>query len=331
MSEKTELDDAAARTDGTATHPTAPASSTGSAAATPDAPDPAGGSGGGKETEASLWADAWRSLRRNPWFLVSGALLVVIVAMAIVPQLFTSVDPGSCDLSKSRQAPSAEHWFGTDIQGCDYYTRVIHGARNSMIVGVVVSIGVFAFAVVVGLLAGYFGGWVDGLLSRITDMIFAIPYMLGALVFLNIIDTRGPIQVALVLMLFTWPTSARLMRGSVMSVVNSEYVMAAKALGAGHLTIMRRHILPNSLGPLIGYSTVFIGIIIGAEATLTFLGVGLQLPAISWGLQLTDAQSYVTSSPHLLLFPVIFVGVTVFAFMTLGDAVRDALDPKSKR
>lgn len=324
MSEKTELDQTTTRD--VRASPTSPPE------AEPSAAVGAGdGASGRKEAEASLWADAWRSLRRNPWFLVSGALLVVIIAMAVVPQLFTSVSPHACDLSQNRQAPTAEQWFGTDIQGCDYYSRVIHGARNSMIVGVVVSAGVFAIAVLVGLLAGYFGGWIDGVLSRTTDMVFAIPYMLGALVFLNIIEDRGPLQVALVLMLFTWPTSARLMRGSVMSVVNSEYVMAAKALGAGHVTIMRRHILPNSLGPLIGYSTVFIGIIIGAEATLTFLGVGLQQPAISWGLQLTDAQSYVTSSPHLLLFPVIFVGVTVFAFMTLGDAVRDALDPKSKR
>ncbi|GAB3183712.1 ABC transporter permease [Nesterenkonia halophila] len=324
MSEKTELDETTTRD--------ARASTTPPSEVKTSAPVGAGDGGSGrKEAEASLWADAWRSLRRNPWFLVSGALLVVIIAMAVVPQLFTSVSPHACDLSQNRQAPTADQWFGTDIQGCDYYSRVIHGARNSMIVGVVVSAGVFVIAVLVGLLAGYFGGWIDGLLSRTTDMVFAIPYMLGALVFLNIIEDRGPMQVALVLMLFTWPTSARLMRGSVMSVVNSEYVMAAKALGAGHVTIMRRHILPNSLGPLIGYSTVFIGIIIGAEATLTFLGVGLQQPAISWGLQLTDAQSYVTSSPHLLLFPVIFVGVTVFAFMTLGDAVRDALDPKSKR
>lgn len=285
----------------------------------------------GGAAEASLWGDAWRSLRRNPWFLLSAVLLLVLLAMALFPQLFTSTDPRECLLGRSRQTPSAEHWFGTDIQGCDYYTRVIHGASNSIAIGFLVSAGVLVISIVLGLLAGYFGRWVDALISRFTDMIFAIPYILAALVFLNVIEDRGVREVALVLIVFTWPTMARLMRGSVLSVVNSEYVMAARALGAGHVTIMRRHILPNSLGPVIGYATVFVGIIIGAEATLTFLGVGLQLPAISWGLQLQQAQPYLQQFPHLIVFPLIFVGITVFAFMTLGDAVRDAIDPKSKK
>lgn len=285
----------------------------------------------GGAAEASLWGDAWRSLRRNPWFLLSAVLLLVLLAMALFPQLFTSTDPRECLLGRSRQTPSAEHWFGTDVQGCDYYTRVIHGASNSIAIGFLVSAGVLVISIVLGLLAGYFGRWVDALISRFTDMIFAIPYILAALVFLNVIEDRGVREVALVLIVFTWPTMARLMRGSVLSVVNSEYVMAARALGAGHVTIMRRHILPNSLGPVIGYATVFVGIIIGAEATLTFLGVGLQLPAISWGLQLQQAQPYLQQFPHLIVFPLIFVGLTVFAFMTLGDAIRDAIDPKSKK
>lgn len=281
--------------------------------------------------EASLWADAWRTLRKNPWFIVAAALLVILLTMAVFPQVFTTTDPRECLLSRSRQSPSAEHWFGTDVQGCDYYTRVIHGARNSIAIGFVVTIGVFLISVVMGLLAGYFGGWVDAVLARTADMIFAVPYILGALVFLNSIQDRGVTEVAGILIFFTWPTMMRLMRGSVLSVGHSEYVVAARALGAGHLTIMRRHILPNSLGPVIGYATVFVGIIVAAEAALTYLGVGLQLPAISWGLQLQNAQPYLQAQPYLLLFPLIFVGLTVFAFMTLGDAVRDAIDPKGKK
>lgn len=290
-----------------------------------------GSASAGGAVEASLWGDAWRSLRRNPWFLLSAVLLLILLAMAFFPQLFTNTDPRECLLGRSRQTPSAEHWFGTDVQGCDYYARVIYGASNSIAIGFLVSAGVLVISIVLGLLAGYFGRWVDALISRFTDMIFAIPYILAALVFLNVIEDRGVREVALVLIVFTWPTMARLMRGSVLSVVNSEYVMAARALGAGHVTIMRRHILPNSLGPVIGYATVFVGIIIGAEATLTFLGVGLQLPAISWGLQLQQAQPYLQQFPHLIVFPLIFVGLTVFAFMTLGDAIRDAIDPKSKK
>ena len=283
------------------------------------------------EADASLWMDAWRSLRRNPWFIVSAALLLVLITMALFPQLFTEHSPRECPLSRSRQEPSAEHWFGTDVQGCDYYTRVIHGAGNSMAVGVIVSMSILGIGIVLGLLAAYFGRWVDALIMRITDLIFAIPYLLGALVFLAVQEDRGVWHVAAILIVFTWPTFARLMRGSVLSVINNDYVNAARALGAGPLTIMRRHILPNSLGPIVGYAAVYTGVIIGAEATLTFLGVGLQLPAISWGLQLNDAQGYLQQMPHLLTFPLIFVGLTVFAFTTMGEALRDALDPKSKK
>lgn len=284
-----------------------------------------------KDAEASLWADAWRSLRRNPWFIISGILLVVMITMALFPQLFTSTDPRDCQLVRSRQSPSAEHWFGTDIQGCDYFARVIYGARNSIAIGAVVVLGTLFIGIILGLLAGYFGKIVDTVISRAGDMIFAVPYILGAIVFLNVIDSRGVWEVALVLIIFTWPTQMRLMRSSVLAVVNSEYVMAARAMGAGHLTIMRRHILPNALGPVLGYSGLFVGIMIAAEAALTFLGVGLELPAISWGLQLNQAQGYIQQHTYLLVFPMIFVGLTVFAFMAMGDAVRDAIDPKSKK
>lgn len=284
-----------------------------------------------KSKEASLWADAWRSLRRNPWFLISAVLLLVLITMALFPQLFTDQSPRECPLSRSRQAPSAEHWFGTDIQGCDYYTRVIYGARNSMAVGAIVALATLGIGIVLGLLAGFYGRWIDAVIMRVTDLVFAIPYVLGAMVFLAVRQDRGVSDVAFILIVFTWPTMARLMRGSVMAVINNDYVMAARALGAGPLTIMRRHILPNSLGPVVGYAAVFTGVIIGAEATLTFLGVGLQLPSISWGLQLNDAQSYVQQMPHLLTFPLMFVGLTVFAFTTMGEALRDALDPKSKK
>lgn len=281
--------------------------------------------------DASMWVDAWRTLIRNPWFVISSVLLLVMITMALFPRLFTSTDPRSCPLSQSRQDPSAEHWFGTDIQGCDYFARVIHGAGNSMAVGVIVSLSVMVIGVVLGLLAAYYGGWVDAVIMRITDLVFAIPYMLGALVFLAVREDRGIRDVAIILIVFLWPTVARLMRGSALAVINNDYVMAARALGAGPLTIMFRHILPNSIGPVIGFTAVNTGVIIGVEATLTFLGVGLQLPAISWGLQLNDAQGYLQQMPHLLVFPLIFVAITVFAFTTMGEALRDALDPKSKK
>ncbi|MGO1948042.1 MAG: ABC transporter permease [Mycobacteriaceae bacterium] len=297
-----------------------------------DGPQESPAGKGSKGTEdASLWVDAWRMLRRNPWFVISGVLLLVMIVMAVFPRVFTSTNPRHCPLSNSRQNPSSEHWFGTDIQGCDYFARVVYGAGDSMTVGVIVSLSVMVIGVVFGLLAAYYGGWVDALIMRLTDLVFAIPYMLGALVFLAVQENRGVWDVSIILIVFLWPTVARLMRGSALAVINNDYVMAARALGAGPLTIMWKHILPNSIGPVIGYTAVNTGVIIGVEATLTFLGVGLQLPAISWGLQLNDAQGYLQQMPHLLVFPLIFVALTVFSFTTMGEALRDALDPKSKK
>lgn len=284
-----------------------------------------------REAEASLWKDAWRSLRRNPWFIVASIILVIMVGMALFPQLFTNNDPRDCSLSRTRLTPSGEFWFGTDVQGCDYYSRVIYGARNSIAVGVVVASCTVAISILLGLVAGFYGRWVDAIISRTADVFFAIPYVLGAIVFLSVVESRGILEVSFVFTLFMWPVTMRLMRSAVMSVVNVDYVTAARALGAGNITIMRRHILPNSLAPILGYSTVLVGIIIAAEAALTFLGVGLQLPSISWGLQLSNAQQYVQTYPHLMVFPLIFVSLSVFAFMAMGDAIRDAIDPKSKK
>lgn len=290
-----------------------------------------GASGGDSSGEAaSLWGDAWKELRRNPWFVIAALLLLTFILMALAPSLFTRVSPRACSLGDALQSPSAQHWFGTDVQGCDYYSRVIHGARASMAVGMLVTIGAVIIALVIGMLAGYYGGVIDSIASRATDIVFALPFLLGAIVFLNVIESRGIPQVALVLVLFTWPTMTRLMRSSVIAVKSNEYVAAARALGASSLTIMRRHILPNSLAPVVVYATVFVGIIIGAEATLTFLGVGLQLPAISWGLQLSGAQTRILTHPHLIFFPTMFVVLAVFSFMMMGDALRDALDPKSR-
>lgn len=283
---------------------------------------------------ASLWGDAWRQLIRNPMFIIASIVLVVFIAMAIAPQWFTSLDPNprECFILDARESPNAAAWFGKDLLGCDYYTRVVYGARNSLLIGVTATLGAVIIALVLGLSAGYYGGIIDTIVSRAVDIIFALPFILGALVFLNVLESRSVWTVAGVLIIFSWPTMTRLMRSSVIAVRQNEYVMAARALGAGGFTIMVRHILPNSLAPLVVLATVMVGGIIGAEATLTFLGVGLQLPAISWGLQLADASQpgYVEQSPHLLLFPAVFVGLAVFCFMVMGDALRDALDPKRK-
>lgn len=286
---------------------------------------------------ASLWSDAWRTLRRNPIFIVCSLLILLFAVMAVVPQLFTSQSPTDCSLLNSPRnpanadgaRPSAEHLFGFDVQGCDYYTRVIYGARVSMLVGIFTVGGSVLLALVLGCLAGFYGGKTDAVLGRLTDVFFAIPLTLGAIVMLNsVFDTRGVGQVVLVLVAFGWPTMMRLTRSAVLSTKEEDYVTAARALGAGDWRILTRHILPNAIAPVIVYATISIGVAIAAEATLSFLGVGLQLPAISWGLMISIAQDFVREFPHLLLFPGAFLSVMILSFILLGDALRDALDPK---
>jgi oligopeptide transport system permease protein len=278
--------------------------------------------------EAGLWSDAWRQLRRNPLFIGPAVVIAVFAVMAVAPGLFTRADPRACDLSHSLLRPSGHHWFGYDLQGCDYYSRVIHGARVSMTIGIATVAGTALVAVVLGTLSGFYGGLVDTLIARVTDVWFALPTFLGAVVVLSVLRGHGLPQLTLVLVLFGWPTMTRLMRSAVLSVRDMEYVTAARALGAGDLRLMWRHILPNALAPVIVYGAIRVGIVIAAEATLSFLGLGLQLPAISWGLMIAGAQPRLLSAPHLLLFPGLFLSVTVLAFVLLGDALRDAFDPR---
>ena len=281
--------------------------------------------------QSSVWIDAWRYLRTNPLFLIGLTIMVVIVAMALFPKLFArGIDPTVCDLSLSRQRPSAAHWFGMDLQGCDYYANVVYGARTSVVIGLLSVIGVLIIGVLIGALAGYFGGWADSLLARITDVFFGIPLFLGALILLTVTANRSVWTVSLALIVFGWMTAMRLVRSSVVAIRESDYVLAAQALGASSERILVRHILPNAVAPVFVYATIAVGTFISAEAALTYLGIGLQAPEISWGLQINVAQSLIGSSPHLLLFPALFLLVTVLGFILLGDALRDALDPKRR-
>jgi oligopeptide transport system permease protein len=279
--------------------------------------------------EGSLYADAWRHLRRRPMFIIASLIIIVLLTMAIWPSLFTNADPRNCPLVDSLLRPSSEHWFGTDLQGCDYYAKTIYGARVSISIGVTVTVVATILALVLGSIAGFYGGFVDTVIARITDIWFAIPTILGGIVILrSVFTTRGLLQVSVVLIVLGWPTMLRLVRSSVLSVKETDYVDAARALGASNFRIIRRHVLPNSIAPVIVYATITVGTIIAAEAALSFLGVGLQLPAISWGLMISVAQNRILTAPHLLLFPGLFLSFTVFSFILMGDALRDALDPR---
>jgi oligopeptide transport system permease protein len=287
------------------------------------------------EKPRSLGQDAWDQLRRNPVAIVSAVIIVVLVVMAVAPGVFTSKDPNFCQGSLSRQSPSSSAWFGYDVQGCDVYARTIYGARASMLVGLLASVSAVLVGSLLGMLAGYFGGITDSVISRITDIFFGIPLLLGGIIVLTTFPSGegtnewwSILKVGIALAALGWPSINRIMRSVVLQVKQMDYVAAARALGATAPRILRVHVLPNAIQPVIVYGTIALGAFIGAEATLSYLGIGLQPPAISWGIAISSAQDYMRTSPHMLLFPGLFLSLTVLAFIMLGDAVRDALDPK---
>lgn len=277
----------------------------------------------------SLWADAWRDLRRNPVFLISSLVVLAVVSMAVFPQLWTGINPRICDLVHSKQGPAPGHPFGFTVQGCDLYAQVIYGARPSVIIAVVCTAGTMLIGVTLGTLGAFYGGIVDTLISRLTDIVFGLPFILGGLLFLSMIDSHSVWAVSAILIALGWTQMTRIMRGSVLATQKADYVQAARGIGAPNRRVIMRHILPNAIAPAIVVSTIALGGYVSAEATLTYLGVGLQRPDISWGLLISDGQSWaVSGQPHLLVFPCLFLVVTVLSFIMLGDALRDALDPR---
>ncbi|MGS2613425.1 ABC transporter permease [Micromonospora sp. LZ34] len=289
-----------------------------------------------KEKPRGLLGDAWRDLRRKPLFWISATFIAIFLVMAAFPSLFTSGDPVNGALSNSRVEPSADAWFGYDVQGRDVYARTIYGARASIVVAVLSVMGTLLIGGTMGIIAGYRGGWVDGLLSRIADVFFGLPFILGAIVILTTFNSSGtdnstPEIMGLVILSLTvlsWPVVMRLMRSSVLATKEADYIVAARALGAGTGRIILKHLLPNCLAPLLVYGTIMVGSFIGAEATLSFLGVGLKTPVVSWGIMISEAQNYIRVSPFLLFFPAAFLVTAVLSFVMLGEAVREALDPK---
>ena len=295
--------------------------------------------GGGKDKARGLWATAWIDLRTRPLFIISVSMIAVLILMAVVPQLFTSGDPIVQDLSKARDEPSAEAWFGYDTLGRDIYARTIYGARASIVVGIMATFFTVLIGGTAGLLAGYFGGWFDNLMSRFSEIFLGLPFVLGAIVILSTlnadVELPGPAriitQVVASISILSWPMAMRIMRSAAISARQQDYVRAARALGAKPSRIILKHMLPNCLAPVMVYATIALGAFIGAEATLSFLGIGLRDPVVSWGVMISESRSYITSAPHLLIFPAAFLVATVLAFVMLGDAVRDALDPKQQK
>ena len=279
----------------------------------------------------STWDDAWESMRRRPTFWISSVLILLIIVIALFPGIFTSVAPDkNCLLANSNGGSQAGHPLGFTRQGCDVYSRLIFGTQASVTVGLLATLLVTLVGIVVGSLAGYYGGILDTLVSRLGDIFFAIPTVLGAIVLMSVLPNRTPVTVALVLSIFAWPQIARIMRGAVLSAKNSDYVMASIALGVSKFKILLRHVIPNAIAPVIVIATVSLGTFIVAESTLSFLGIGLPPSVMSWGNDIGQARTSIRTSPQTLLYPAAALSLTVLSFLMLGDVVRDALDPKAR-
>ncbi|MFC8130453.1 ABC transporter permease [Streptomyces sp. NPDC057302] len=290
---------------------------------------PGGPAGTGPSAPArSLWSDAWRELRRNPIFIISALIILFLVVISLWPSAIASGNPLDCDLANAQKSSTAGHPFGFDGQGCDVYTRTVYGARASVTVGVCATLGVAILGSVLGGLAGFFGGFWDAILSRITDVFFAIPVVLGGLVLLSVVTSNTVWPVIGFMVLLGWPQLSRIARGSVITAKQNDYVQAARALGASNSRMLLRHIAPNAVAPVIVVATIALGTYIALEATLSYLGVGLKPPTVSWGIDISAASQYIRNAPHMLLWPAGALAITVLAFIMLGDAVRDALDPK---
>jgi oligopeptide transport system permease protein len=287
--------------------------------AAPDSVEPGG-----------FWRDVWRNLRTRPQFIFAALLIGVVLTMAVFPALFTSADPNYADPNQSLVGPSAQHWFGTDLQGHDVYARTVYGARASIAVGLGTTIAVVLIGATLGALAGYYGGWIDAIVSRITDIFFGIPLLLAAIVLGQVMHQRTVWTVIAVLTVFGWPQVGRITRGAVIAGRNTDYVLAAKALGVSRFGILVRHVVPNALGPVIVVATISLGIFIVTEATLSYLGVGLPPSMVSWGGDINLAQVRLRSGSPILFYPAGALAITVLAFMMMGDALQDALDPAAR-
>ncbi|TJY42892.1 ABC transporter permease [Cohnella pontilimi] len=278
----------------------------------------------------SAWRDAWLRLKSNRMAMFWLTILLIIVIMSIVGPLLTPYDYYTNDLMNTNKPPSAEHWFGTDDLGRDMFERVWMGATISLRVGLFAALIDLFIGVIYGGIMGYFGGRVDEIMNRAAEILYSIPHIL-IIILLVVIMTPSLFTIVLALGLTGWVNMAWIVRGQIMQLKNMDYVMASRSLGASSARIIFRHLIPNTLGPILVTLMLTVPSAIFAEAFLSFLGLGVQSPAASWGTMISDARSAMTVFPWRLFFPAAFISLTMLAFNLFGDGLRDAFDPKMRK
>lgn len=282
------------------------------------------------EQGTSLWQDAWLRLRRNHLAVFGLVILALFVIIALLTPWIAPYSYQAQDLELGASGPSAAHWLGTDIFGRDLMTQIMYGGRISLAVGFVATAVALLIGVTWGAIAGYVGGRTDAVMMRLVDILYALPFMIF-IVLLTVVFGRNMLLLFLAIGAVEWLTMARIMRGQVQSLRQQEFVEAAISLGLSPATLIRRHLVPNALGPIIVYTTLTIPNVMLLEAFLSFLGLGIQPPQTSWGLLISYGAETMEEYPWLLIFPGVSLTVTLFSLNFLGDGLRDALDVRGAK
>ena len=279
----------------------------------------------------SLWVDAWVRLLKNRAAVVSGIIMAIMVLLVVFGPMFLPWEADFTDWDHTSSPPSLEtrHWFGTDAVGRDILVRTLEGGRISLLVGLVATLVSLAIGVSYGAVAGYYGGMTDRVMMRVVDIIYALPFMFFVIL-LMVVFGRHILLIFVAIGAVNWLDMARIVRGQTLSLKNTEFIEAARACGVDHHAIIRRHIVPNLLGVVMVYVTLTIPQVILVESFLSFLGLGVQEPMSSWGALVNDGAQDMESAPWTLIFPAVFLTVTLYCFNYIGDGMRDALDPKDR-
>jgi oligopeptide transport system permease protein len=284
----------------------------------------------GERPHHTLWGDAWVRLRRNKLAMIGGGFIILLTLAAIFAPLITPYSFAHQDLNAILQNPSSAHWLGTDGLGRDVFARLLYGARTSLAVGIFTQLIVIGIGLPIGAIAGYSGGAIDNGLMRFVDVMYGFPDLL-LVILLKAVLGGGIYQLFLAIGLVAWVNIARLVRGQIMSLKSRDFVNASKAMGGMGPYITWRHLLPNSLGPIIVSVTFNIPRAIFTEAALSFIGIGVRPPTPSWGTMISDGYAVIFASWYQVFFPALAIALLMIAFTFLGDGLRDALDPKMRR